>query len=52
MKNISYLLLICVVIQSCFVNKPIIITQFYPYNKLIDTVYSLGKERIHYDDFF
>ncbi len=52
MKNIIYILLICILIQSCFVNKPIIITQFYPYNKLIDTVISLDKERIYYDNFF
>ena len=49
-----YLLIALIFLQSCVADKPISITEFsaYTYNRLTDTSFWLGKERIYYHNFF
>ena len=51
MKYIFFLLVLFGII-SCGANKPIIIQQFYPFNKMTDTSYSNNEIRTSKEDYF
>ena len=51
MKYIFFLLVLFV-FTSCGAYKPIIIQQFYPFNKMTDTSYSNNQVRTYKEDYF
>jgi hypothetical protein len=48
----KYVILSFVLLQGCVAEKPIQITPFTTYTKPIDTIVSLGKEKVYYTNLF